>query len=50
MRPGQIERRTHDYKRNGTVQLYAALEVHAGQVVSRIEDCHRSKEFITFLN
>ena len=29
MRPGQIERRTHDYKRNGTVQLYAALEVHA---------------------
>ncbi len=28
MRPGQIERRTHDYKRNGTVQLYAALEVH----------------------
>ena len=26
MRPGQIERRTHDYKRNGTVQLFAALE------------------------
>lgn len=50
MRPGQIERRTHDYKRNGTVQLYAALEVHAGQVVSRIEGRHRSKEFITFLN
>lgn len=30
MWPGQIERRTHDYKRNGTVQLYAALEVQAG--------------------
>jgi transposase len=50
MRPGQIERRTHDYKRNGTVQLYAALEVHAGRVVSRIEERHRSEEFIAFMN
>lgn len=49
MRPGQIERRTHDYKRNGTVQLYAALEVHAGRVVPRIEEHHRSREFIVFL-
>lgn len=50
MRPGQIERHTHDYKRNGTVQLYAALEVHAGQVVPRIEKRHRSREFIAFMN
>ncbi len=50
MRPGQIERRTHDYKRNGTVQLYAALEVHAGRIVSRIEERHRSREFIAFMN
>lgn len=50
MRPGQIERRTHDYKRNGTVQLYAALEVQAGRVVSRIEERHRSREFIGFMN
>ena len=50
MRPGQIERRTHDYKRNGTVQLYAALEVHAGRVIPSIEERHRSKEFITFMN
>jgi transposase len=50
MRPGQIERHTHDYKRNGTVQLYAALEVHAGRVVPRIEDRHRSREFIAFMN
>lgn len=50
MRPGQIERRTHDYKRNGTVQLYAALEVHAGRVVPRIEERHRSREFIAFMN
>ena len=50
MRPGQIERRTHDYKRNGTVQLYAALEVHAGRVIPSIEERHRSKEFIAFMN
>ena len=49
MRPGQIERRTHDYKRNGTVQLYAALEVHAGRVIHSIEERHRSKEFIAFM-
>ena len=50
MRPGQYERRTHDYKRNGTIQLYAALEVQAGQVITRIEEHHRSKEFISFMN
>jgi len=50
MRPGQIERRTHDYKRNGTVQLYAALEVHAGRIVSRLQERHRSREFIAFMN
>jgi transposase len=50
MRPRQIERHTHDYKRNGTVQLYAALEVQAGRVIPRIEERHRSREFITFMN
>ena len=50
MRPGQIERRTHDYKRNGTVQLYAALEVHARRIVSRTGERHRSREFIAFMN
>lgn len=49
MRPSQIERRTHDYKRNGTIQLFAALEVHAGRVVPRIEQRHRSREFIAFM-
>jgi len=49
MRPGQYERRTHDYKRNGTVQLYAALEVHAGRVIPRLEERHRSREFIAFM-
>jgi len=50
LRPDQIERHTHDYKRNGTVQLYAALAVHAGRVIPRVEDRHRSREFIAFMN
>lgn len=50
LRPGQIERHTHDYKRNGTVQLFAALEVHAGRAIPRIEDRHRSCEFTAFMN
>ena len=35
MRPGQAERRTHDYKRHGTTSLFAALDVKAGIVVGR---------------
>jgi len=31
MRPGQIERRTHDYKRHGTTSLFAALDVATGK-------------------
>ena len=50
MRPDQIERHTHDYKRNGTVQLFAALEVHGGRVIPRIENRHRSREFLAFMN
>ena len=33
MRPGQAERRTHDYVRNGTTSLFAALEVKSGRIV-----------------
>jgi hypothetical protein len=32
MKPGQVERHTHDYKRNGTTSLFAALEVGTGHV------------------
>ena len=38
MRPGQVERRTHDYKRHGTTSLFAALDVKTGAVIG---DCHR---------
>src|SRR5262245_21822126 len=36
MRPGQIERRTHDYRRHGTTCLFAALDVKAGKVIGEI--------------
>lgn len=49
MRPGQIERRTHDYKRHGTTSLYAAFDVATGTVLGRITQRHRAKEFLDFL-
>src|ERR1700681_1142609 len=49
MRPGQAERRTHDYKRHGTASLFAALEVKTGQVLGHIRRRHRAVEFRTFL-
>ena len=49
LRPGQIERRTHDYKRHGTARLYAAFDILTGQVIGRITQRHRAKEFLAFL-
>ena len=49
MRPGQIERRTHDYKRNGITNLYAAFDILTGQVLGRTTKRHRSREFLDFL-
>lgn len=50
MRPGQAERRTHDYKRHGTTSLFAALDVATGAVIGRCYPRHRSSEFRTFLD
>ena len=49
LRPGQVERRTHDYKRNGTANLYAAFNVATGEVLGRITRRHRAAEFRQFL-
>lgn len=49
MRPGQIERRTHDYVRHGTTSLFAALDVKTGEVVGACHRRHRSREFLSFL-
>jgi len=50
MRPGQIERRTHDYKRHGTTSLFAALDVKSGDVIGQCQSRHRAREFRRFLN
>ena len=41
---------THDYIRNGTTTLFAALDVAAGRVIGRCMQRHRHQEFIRFLN
>jgi len=50
MRPGQVERRTHDYKRHGVTDLFAALNVATGQVLHQTRQKHRSIEFRQFLD
>ena len=50
MRPGQIERRTHDYVRHGTTSLFAALDARSGDVIGKTQRRHRSVEFRKFLD
>src|SRR6202521_5867168 len=50
MQPGQLERRTHDYKRNGTTSLFAALELKTSRVIGQLHRRHRSVEFRKFLD
>ena len=50
LRPGTPERRTHDYVRNGTTNLYAALDVASGNVITDLTTRHRAEEFRKFLN
>jgi transposase len=48
--PGQAERRTHDYKRNGTTSLFAALDWKTSRVIGQLHRRHRSREFRQFLD
>jgi transposase len=58
MRPGQIERRTHDYNRHGTTTLFAGLiaavtaetKIRAGTVIGTCMQRHRAQEFRKFLD
>jgi transposase len=50
MRPGQIERRTHDYVRHGTTSLFAALDVKSGRIIAEHHRRHRGIEFRKFLD
>jgi len=49
LRAGQPERRSVEYKRNGTTSLYAALAVHSGEVIGQCAPKHRHQEFLGFL-
>ena len=50
MKPGRAGTMTHDYKRNGTTTLFAALNVLDGTIIGRNMKRHRHQEFIRFLN
>src|SRR5580658_5441379 len=49
MKPGRAGTMTHDYKRNGTTTLFAALDVLTGAVIGQCLPRHRHSEFLTFL-
>jgi len=50
MKPGQPERRTHDYVRHGTTSLFAALDIATGKVIGRCQRRQRHQEFLRFLD
>jgi len=49
LRKGRCGTMTHDYKRNGTTTLFAALEVLSGRVIGECHERHRNQEFLRFL-
>ncbi|MCG2723094.1 MAG: IS630 family transposase [Thermodesulfovibrionales bacterium] len=50
LKKGRCGTMTHDYKRNGTTTLFAALEVAQGKVIGQCYARHRHQEFLKFLN
>jgi transposase len=50
LRPGQAERRAHDYKRHGTTSWFAALDTKTGTVLGKTFRRHRAQEFRQFLD
>lgn len=50
IKKGRCGTMTHDYKRNGTTTLFAAMEILEGNVLSRCMPRHRHQEFLRFLN
>ena len=49
MKPGRCGTFTHDYKRNGTTTLFAALQMVEGRVIGECHPRHRHQEFLKFL-
>jgi transposase len=49
MKPGQVERHTHDYERHGTTSLFAALNIASGDVTHEARPRHTGADFLAFL-
>jgi transposase len=49
LRSGRATRHTHDYKRHGVVDLYAALEIATGNVTHRVTESHTAADFLAFM-
>ena len=49
LRSGRAVRHTHDYKRHGVLDLYAALEVSTGLVTHELRDSHTGRDFLSFM-
>jgi transposase len=49
VRPGVPERQTHDYRRNGTTDLFAAMDIVEGRIIGECHKRHRAREFLAFL-
>jgi len=49
MKKGRCRTMTHDYKRNGTATLFAAIDALQGQVISMYDEQHRHQEWLKFL-
>ena len=47
--PGRVERHGFEYKRHGTLSLYAALNIQTGDVVGKTTARHTSQDFVGFL-
>lgn len=50
LRSGRAVRHTHDYKRHGVIDLFAALEVATGKVTHRVSNSHKAADFLAFMN
>jgi len=50
MLPTTPAKATHDYQRNGTIDLFAALNIATGTVLTELRPNHTSEQFIKFLN
>lgn len=49
LRQGRAVRHTHDYRRHGVIDLYAALEVATGKVTHQLRESHTGKDFVSFM-